>query len=143
MLFRSEEAEELGPLDADDGPTLSGHVGGDAPRSSGHTSAGAPRSSGHGDAPAASGPVDPLDYAEAESPAIGSTLSRAAEREQELLDSLRLVGFPDHEQARRTAWLKLPRSQLGPQPRLKQASRRRKRWLKPRRTCRGKLGKSH
>ena len=87
-----EAAEEQGSLDAldDDAPMAPGHVGGDAPRSSGH--------------------ARPLDTPEAETPAIGSVLSSAAEREQELLDSLRLVGFPDHEQARRDAWLKLPRS---------------------------------
>ena len=84
-----EAAEEQGPLD-DDAPMISGHAGDGAPKSSGH--------------------VNPLDMPEAEAPAIGSVLSSAAEREQELLDSLRLVGFPDHEQARRDAWLKLPRS---------------------------------
>ena len=95
----SEAAEELGPLDNGDGdvPMSSGHAG-DAPRSSGHASDAAPRSSG---------PID--DATEPEGPAIGSELNPAAEREQEFLDSLKLVGFPDHEQARRDAWLKVPR----------------------------------
>ena len=89
-----EEAEELGPLDADDG---------DAPMSSGHA--------GPRDAPTLSGHAGPIDdAAEPETPAIGSRLSDAAEREQELLDSLKLVGFPDHEQSRRTAWMKIPRA---------------------------------
>ena len=85
-----ESAEEQGPLDGVDAPMSSGQAPDDAPRSSGL--------------------VGLLDAPEPIGPAIGSELPHAAEREQELLDSLKLVGFPDHEQARRDAWISLPRS---------------------------------
>ena len=92
-----EENLEKGPVDhvdedAADAPTLSGHSkpSGDAPMSSGHT-----------------GGIDDGD--EPEGQTVGSKLSKAAEREMELLDSLKLVGFPNSEQARREAWMKLPR----------------------------------
>ena len=81
-----EEAEELGPLDGldDDAPMSPGHIeGADAPTSTGHLP----------------GFLD--DASEIEGPAIGSRISGGAEREQELLDSLRLSGFPMHEQQRR------------------------------------------
>ena len=55
--------------------------------------------------------LGPLDDPELdETPAIGSRLSEKAEKEQELLDSLKFDGFPQDEQARREAWLKLPRT---------------------------------
>ena len=40
---------------------------------------------------------------------IGTTLGDKAEEEQELLDSLTLDGFPIQEEARRKAWMSLPR----------------------------------
>ena len=43
-------------------------------------------------------------------PASGNNLDDAEEKEQELLDSLRLDGFPKGEAERRKAWMALPRS---------------------------------
>ena len=48
-------------------------------------------------------PEDPLQV-------IGTELGEEAEREQELMDSLQLDGFPGKEQERRKEWLKLPRA---------------------------------
>ena len=40
---------------------------------------------------------------------VGTRLSEAEEQEQEMLDSMSFPGVPDTEQARRKAWLKIPR----------------------------------
>ena len=48
-------------------------------------------------------PEDPLQV-------IGTELGEEAEREQELMDSLQLDGFPEKGQERRREWLKLPRT---------------------------------
>ena len=59
------------------------------------------------------GPIDGVDdddnpLAKAVPPV--ANLPEAEEREQEMLDSLVLVGFPKDEYQRRKAWLSLPRS---------------------------------
>ena len=40
---------------------------------------------------------------------MGPHLDPQAEQESELLDSLQMVGFPKDEEARRQAWMSLPR----------------------------------
>ena len=44
------------------------------------------------------------------SPAVGRMLGEDAEWEQEFFDSLKLDGFPEHEQRRRVEWLQLSAS---------------------------------
>ena len=56
----------------------------------------------------AQGPLDDLD--EDDFVTLGTSLSDRAEQEQELLDSLKLEGFPEKEQERREKLLKLPRT---------------------------------
>ena len=60
------------------------------------------------------GPLDTPDDSDPEHRAddtfvVGTRLSEAEEQEQEMLDSMSFPGVPDTEQARRKAWLKIPR----------------------------------
>ena len=59
------------------------------------------------------GPIDAVDGDEsamAETVPPVTNMPDAEEREQEMLDSLVLVGFPEEEYKRRKAWLSLPRT---------------------------------
>ena len=55
------------------------------------------------------GLIDAADGDDGTQEVFGQSMSDKVEKEQELLDSLQIDGFPKDEQARRKAWLRLPR----------------------------------
>ena len=55
------------------------------------------------------GPIDSIEDDNGTQEVFGKSLDDKAEREQEMLDSLEIVGFPKEEAARRKAWMQLPR----------------------------------
>ena len=54
-------------------------------------------------------PLDAQDDEADDMKAIGPRQAAHAEEESEFLDSLQMVGFPKDEQARRQAWMEIPR----------------------------------
>jgi hypothetical protein len=63
------------------------------------------------DEPDAEQSKEPLDSQDKDhGPVIGLELAAKTEAEMELLDSLQMAGFPKDEEARRKAWMALPRA---------------------------------
>ena len=63
------------------------------------------------EAPAAgsNAPLDAQDDEANDAKAVGPSQDAQAEEESEFLDSLQMLGFPKDEQARRQAWMEIPR----------------------------------